>query len=61
MTLDECRAAIGQPVVYTPYGQERQETGVITATGHLYAFVRYGSDGHSKATAPERLTLVEAQ
>lgn len=52
MTLDEARQSIGQLVVYHPSADEPVEQGVVTSVNDYYVFVRYGSDVHSKATAP---------
>ena len=58
MTLDEARRHIGEKVAYRPYSDlDRDETGVITRVNDRYAFVRYGTDEHSKATDPARLGL----
>lgn len=62
MTLEEARDNTGRKVVYYPYAPEldQVEEGVITGVNGSYAFVRYGSDYGSKATDPERLTLLAA-
>lgn len=57
MTLDECRQNIGAGVVYDP-GHGPREDGEITAVSSLYAFVHFTGDRGSKATPPERLTLL---
>lgn len=60
MTLDEARAAVGQPVVYSKFGAADfvgPEYGIITSVGDPYVFVRYGTDTGSKATYPTDLTL----
>lgn len=57
MTLEEARDHIGHGVVYDP-GHPGVEQGVITSVGFRWAFVRYGSDTHSKATDPGALTLL---
>ena len=54
MTLEEARKAIGWIVIYNP-PDVRSERGVITSVSDTHVFVRYGSDGHSKATRPEDL------
>lgn len=58
MRLDEC--LVGMHVVYhAPYQDPSSapgETGVITSVNSLYAFVRYGDNQHSKATAPQNLS-----
>lgn len=60
MTLDEARTHIGHKVVYRPCnGLDRDEIGVITSVGERYAFVRYGSDEHGKATYPAKLELLD--
>lgn len=56
MTLDECRAHVGAGVVYEP-ADGRREDGVITSVNSMYAFVRFGTDAHSKATHPGQLEL----
>ena len=62
MTLDQARDHIGHGVVYQPPRLAGipgdAEGGVITSVGDLYVFVRYGSDTHPRATAPEALTLL---
>lgn len=60
MTLGEARERIGQAVVYRGAGWHPDswapaEQGIITSVNDRYVFVRYGSDHHSKATAPEQL------
>ncbi len=60
MTLDEARKHIADGVVYHPPGGGPAENGVITSVGKWFAFVRYGTQGHSKATAAEYLTLLAA-
>lgn len=57
MTLDEAERAIGQTVVYTPYGGGRPEGGVITEIRSRWVFVRYGQDQFAKATMPQDLQL----
>lgn len=60
MTLDQAREHTGHGVVYRPYARELDgvEQGEITSVGQQYVFVRYAGDQHSKATAPEALTLL---
>lgn len=57
MTLDEARQHIGGPVAYKPPAGD-PEQGVITSTSEHWVFVRYGSDGFSKATDPGCLVLL---
>ena len=57
MTLDQARQHIGDGVVYSP-DHGPAEDGTITGTSDRYVFVRYAGDSHSKATAPEDLTLL---
>lgn len=56
MTLDQCTAHIGEPVVYDP-GHGQREDGTIVATGKTLVFVLYVGDQIAKATRPEDLTL----
>ena len=60
MTIDQCRAHIGDGVVYDP-GHGEREDGVITSVSATHAFVRYSGDQHSKATDPADLTLLAAR
>lgn len=58
MTLSEAREGVGRAVVYEPFkgcDQGQLEYGMITSVNERVAFVRYGSDKYSKATAPEDL------
>ena len=63
MTLDEARAHLHDRVVYRPTtptpGASPAEAmeGVITPVGSLWAFVRYSTDRHNKATDPSQLEL----
>jgi len=57
MTLDEARSHVGEKVIYSTVPGEA-ETGVIESVNDSYAFVRYGSDRHAKATRPDLLTLI---
>jgi hypothetical protein len=59
MTLDECRAHVGDRVAYHA-GSRLPEEGVIASVATTYAFVRYGRSKFSTATRPEDLTLLEA-
>ena len=56
MTLSEARDHAGHGVIYAT--GHRAEDGVITSVGDRWVFVRYAGDQHSKATAPELLTLL---
>ncbi|AQT82501.1 hypothetical protein B1R94_02240 [Mycolicibacterium litorale] len=61
MTLETARQRVGAKVVYrAPHvrSSEPGEEGIITEVGHMYVFVRYGSDLTAKATPPELLDLV---
>ena len=64
MTLAAARHHIGRPVVFRPFpvtsDDDRHEQGVITAVTDMFVFVRYGTEHRSKATAPDRLTVVQA-
>lgn len=68
MTIEQAREHVGDGVVYLPLrapfppgGLPHQlEDGVITSVNDSYVFVRYAGDQHSKATAPEFLTLLAA-
>lgn len=55
MTLDEAVEHIGRAVVYQSHDEAPVEQGYVTSVNHRYVFVRYGSDGQSKATRPEDL------
>ena len=60
MTIQECKDNVGRYVTYIPYkgcDPKLYERGVITSVNDKYAFVRYGSDLHSKATDPCDLML----
>lgn len=57
MTLDEARSHVGNAVIYKPF-DGRVEQGVITSVNDHYVFVRYGADGHSKATPPRLLVAL---
>jgi hypothetical protein len=58
MTLEEAREHVGRGVVYRPFADVIPEQGVITSVNDHWVFVRYGSDGGSKATEPWLLTLL---
>ena len=70
MTIDEARGHIGHighighGVVYRPHGEHRPwagppEDGVITAVGHVWVFVAYGTpDSTPQATSPADLELL---
>lgn len=47
ITLDQARANIGSPVIYTQPHGVKTEDGVITSVGPQFVFVRYGNDRHS--------------
>jgi hypothetical protein len=51
MNLNEVKP--GMRVVYN-----EKEEGYVTSKNEKYVFVRYGSDGHSKATNPKDLTKI---
>jgi hypothetical protein len=62
MTLAEARDLIGKAVIYRPDDDgsykptaRRAEQGIVTSVNDVWVFVRYGSDHHSKATAPRDL------
>jgi hypothetical protein len=57
MTIDEARANTGKQVIYSTHPGEA-EAGVISWTGSLYVYVRYGQQEFPKATRPECLTLM---
>lgn len=58
MTPEEARANIGRKVVYRRHAELPPEEGVIvSADGDSWVFVRYGSDGHAKATHYSHLEL----
>lgn len=57
MKLEEARDHIGDGVVYSP-SHGKGEDGVITSVNTQWVFVRYIGDMHSKATAPDQLTLL---
>ncbi len=54
MTLPECKAAIGQVVMYG----RTKEHGVIVRCLGRHVFVRYTGDVGAKATSPEDLVIV---
>jgi hypothetical protein len=58
MTLDECRAHLGDRVAWRA-GSRLALTGSITSAG-TRPFVRYGKAKFSTASRPEELTLLEA-
>jgi len=60
MTLKEARDSVGRCVAYTT-SHGATELGRITSVGTKFVFVRYEGDIHSKATAPENLSLVGAR
>lgn len=57
MTLDEARTHIGHAVTYHPRHGGPPEHGAITSVGDRWVFVRYSTDGTSKATDPADLEL----
>jgi hypothetical protein len=70
VTLEQAREHIGDRVVYTPIVDPHNEfhnphvqpeEGWITSVGSKYIFVRYGTDFHSKATAPENLQFLNKE
>jgi hypothetical protein len=60
MTLDEARAHIGDGVVYTPAGGDRED-GVITGVSRTSVFVRFTGDQFGKGTDPADLTLLAGE
>jgi hypothetical protein len=68
MTIDEAREALARDdapgVVYRPHGEHRPwagppEQGVITAVGHVWVFVCYGTPGSTpRATNPADLEML---
>lgn len=59
MTLTEAADMVGAIVVYAPRTGKGQR-GRITRVTDRYVFVRYDGYLHSKATAPELLTVIDA-
>lgn len=53
MTLNECRAAIGQRVIYA--SDRDREEGTIASVNQRYVFVIYDGDRSPKATDPADL------
>lgn len=58
ITLEQACQSVGRKVVYTPFHGEVEE-GVITGHSKSWVFVRFGSDAHSKATAPAALDFAD--
>ena len=62
ITKEEALKNLGNKVIYrAPHVDSHSpgEEGVITSVNELWAFVRYGSDTHSKATPYSDLELVK--
>lgn len=57
MTLDECRAAIGERVAYDP-GYGDAEYGMVTSVSNRFAFVLYDGERYPQATSPRDLRRV---
>lgn len=56
MTLDECRAATGERVIFDAESAWPKH-GVIDHVNGRYVFVRYSGDRITKATVPTDLRL----
>jgi hypothetical protein len=59
VTLSEALDAMGELVVYTPYGGGRPEIGQITGVQGRWVFVLYVGDLTSKATMPQDIRLYQ--
>lgn len=63
MTLDQARALLADPFANRRVGYQSYDEvipGTIVSVGNQYVFVVYGNSPTAKATAPELLTLLEA-